>query len=243
MQDRIYSILVEQNEISWKTIILDLINSEQMDPWDVDVSQLTQKYIEKVRELKEQSLKVGGKVVLAASMLLRIKSSRLVSDDLEDFDRLLAGNDVSAEAFYDGLEQELAAGEQVGLKEDLELLPRMPQARRRKVSVFDLVRALEKALEVKQRRVLNTVPPPLPLPERKFDLTAAIQGLHRRILSLFGARKKLTFTDLLPGESREEKVYTFMPLLHLSNQRKVDLVQNEAFGEIQVHLVEAKNVQ
>lgn len=242
MQDRIYSILVEQNEISWKTIILDLINSEQMDPWDVDVSQLTQKYIEKVRELKEQSLKVGGKVVLAASMLLRIKSSRLVSDDLEDFDRLLAGNDVSAEAFYDGLEQELAAGEQVGLKEDLELLPRMPQARRRKVSVFDLVRALEKALEVKQRRVLNAVPPPLPLPERKFDLTAAIQGLYRRILSLFGARKKLTFTDLLSGESREEKVYTFMPLLHLSNQRKVDLVQNEAFGEIQVHLVEAKNV-
>lgn len=236
-------MLVEQNEISWKSIILDLVSSEQMDPWNVDISMLTDKYIERLRELKEQDLKVGGKVVLAASILLRIKSTKLVSDDMDDFDRLIAGTDMNQEAFYDSLEQELAQGEREALKEEFELLPRMPQARRRKVSVFDLVKALDKALEVKQRRVLQSIPPPLPLPVRKFDLGASVANLLQRLKSLFSYKKRLTFTDLLPTHSKQDKVYTFIPLLHLSNQQKVDLEQAEPFGEIEVKLAEEKNVQ
>jgi len=243
MQDKIFSMLVEQNEISWKTIIMDLISTEQMDPWNVDISLLTDKYIERLRELKEQDLKVGGKVVLAASILLRIKSTKLVSDDMDDFDRLIAGTDMNQEAFYDSLEQELAQGEREALKEEYELLPRMPQARRRKVSVFDLVKALDKALEVKQRRVLQSIPPPLPLPVRKFDLGASVANLLQRLKSLFSYKKRLTFTDLLPSHSKQDKVYTFIPLLHLSNQQKVELEQAEPFGEIEVRLAEEKNVQ
>jgi len=242
MQEQLFTMLVDKNEISWKTIILDLISSEEMNPWDVDVSLLSQKYIERLRQMKEQDLKVSGKVVLAASILLRIKSTRLVGDDLDEFDRLLAGSDQSSEQFYDSLEQELAKGEAVGAAENFELLPRMPQARRRKVSVLDLVRALEKALEVKQRRVLNNMPPPMVLPTRTFDLTLAVKNVFQRVLSLFGARGKLTFSDLLPGQSKQDKVYTFIPLLHLSNQRKVELEQDVAFGEIRVKLVEGNNV-
>ncbi len=243
MQDRIFSLLVEQNEISWKSIIFELIKSEEMNPWDVNISLLTQKYIERLKQMKESDLRVGGKVLLAASILLRVKSNKLVGDDLDEFDRLIAGTDVSQEQFYDELEQELARGEELGLKEEYELLPRLPQARRRKVSVYDLVKALEKALEVKQRRVLHSMPPFMELPARKFDVTAAISNLFQRILSLFGVRKKLTFNDLLPGESRQDKVYTFIPLLHLSHQQKVELEQAEPFGEIQIKIQEGKNVQ
>jgi segregation and condensation protein A len=241
-QDKIFSLLVEQNEISWKAIIMDLISTEQMNPWDVNISLLTEKYIDRLNQMKEQDLKVGGKVLLAASILLRIKSTKLVSDDLDDFDRLIAGSDMSQDQFYDELEQELARGEEMGLKEEYELLPRLPQARRRKVSVFDLVKALEKALEVKERRVLHSMPPPMPLPQRKFDVTAALTHLYQRILSLFGVRKKLTFNELLPGDTKQDKVYTFIPLLHLSNNQSVELEQSEAFGDIHIKVMEGKNV-
>lgn len=241
-QDKIFSLLVEQNEISWKAIIMDLISTEQMNPWDVNISLLTEKYIDRLNHMKEQDLKVGGKVLLAASILLRIKSTKLVSDDLDDFDRLIAGSDMSQDQFYDELEQELARGEEMGLKEEYELLPRLPQARRRKVSVFDLVKALEKALEVKERRVLHSMPPPMPLPQRKFDVTAALTNLYQRIISLFGARKKLTFNELLPGNTKQDKVYTFIPLLHLSNNQSVELEQSEAFGDIHIKVLEGKNV-
>lgn len=41
----------------------------------------------------------------------------------------------------------------------------------------------------------------------------------------------------------QDKVYTFIPLLHLAHQQKVDLEQKEQFGEIDIKIVEGKNVQ
>ena len=45
--DRIFGLLMSKtDEITWQTIIFDLVKSEQMDPWDIDISLLTQKYID-----------------------------------------------------------------------------------------------------------------------------------------------------------------------------------------------------
>ena len=242
MNQELFTLLVDKNEISWKSIIYELINSNRMNPWDIDISLLADTYISRIRQLKEQDLKVSGKVVLAAAMLLRIKSNKLVSDNLDDFDRLLAGNDVSQGEFYDSLEADLAKGDAKGEREEFELLPRLPQGRKRKVSVYDLVKALEKALEVKHRRVLNSAPPPMVMPARKFDVTAAITNLLSRIKSLFGKKPTITFTDLVPGKTKQDKVYTIIPLLHLANHHKVELEQKEAFGEITVTAVETGNV-
>lgn len=241
MQDKIFSLLVEQNEISWKSIILDLIRTEKMDPWNIDLSLLAKRYIEHINGLKQRDLNLSGKVLLAAAILLRIKSSRLVGEDLDEFDRLMAGTELSSEQFYDELEQELRKGEEIGNKEDYELMPRLPQARRRKVSVYELVKALEKALEVKQRRTLQSMPTIMELPARNFDVTAAITGLYQRITSLFRAKGKLSFSELLTRGTKEEKVYTFIPLLHLSNQQKIELKQEKAFGEITISLQGARN--
>ena len=48
---------------------------------------------------------------------------------------------------------------------------------------------------------------------------------------------KLTFIKLTPSESKQDKVYTFIPLLHLTNQRKIDMTQYQHFGEIEVKLL------
>ncbi len=230
MQEQIYQ-LIEQNEITWKSLLLDLVRNEHMDPWDVNISLLTQKYIQKASELKQADLIFSGKVLLAAALLLKLKSKRLLSEDLDEFDRLLAGP--TEEQFADSLEAELLAGEEQGLRAEIpELHPSVPLPRQRKVSVLDLVRALEKALEVRHRRILRLAPPaPIAAPERKFDVTAAITELHLRITSLFGSHGKLQFSDLLRG-GKQDLIYTIIPLLHLANQRNVDLYQEIPFGEI-----------
>ncbi|MFH2028457.1 MAG: segregation/condensation protein A, partial [Nanoarchaeota archaeon] len=45
-----------------------------------------------------------------------------------------------------------------------------------------------------------------------------------------------TFSQLIPDDTREGRVYTFIPLLHLTNQRKVDLEQYQHFGDIEIML-------
>lgn len=240
MEDRIFQLLVNENDISWKSIIYDLVKQEEMDPWDINVSLLAQRYIARLKEFKEEDLRVSGKVLLAAAILLRIKSKRLVGEDLNEFDRLLAGTEMGEEEFYDELEQELRQGEAQGLSEDFELNPRTPLPRKRKVSVYDLVRALEKALEVKKRRLFNewNAIGEAKLPERKFDITKAITGLYEKIRFFFFKQKQksLKFSQLVSSEKKEDKLYTFIPLLHLSNEDKVDLYQEEHFSDFDITL-------
>ncbi len=243
MHDKLYQLIVENDDISWKAILLDLVNSEQMDAWDIDIGVLTQRYIDRIKQLKVTNLKVSGKVLLAAAILLKIKSKRLVGEDMNEFDRLLASSELSEEQFYDELEQQLAQGEVAGMHDpSLELIPRVPQPRKRKVSVYDLVRALEQALEVKKRRIFNSLHVvDVKVPEKKMDIGAAMQSLYGKLVGLFAkGMKKLTFSSLVPTKNREDKIYTFIPLLHLANEQKVELGQKEHFGEIEISQPEVK---
>jgi len=156
MEDRIFQLLVENDDIAWKDIIFNLVKTEQMDPWDIKIGQLAKKYIELLKKAKDLDFKISGKVVLAASILLRMKSKRLVGEDLDEFDRLLAGNTVDEDEFYDELAT-MRDASQISEEERMNLVPRTPQPRKRKVSVYDLVNALEKALEVKKRRIIIIV--------------------------------------------------------------------------------------
>ncbi len=237
MHDKILNLLVEQNEIGWKQVLYDIVNSEGMDPWNINISLIANKYIEKLNLFRGMDLKVSGKVLLAAAILLRVKSKRLVGEDLEEFDRLLAGAEETEQEFYDELERELMRGEE--LAKSVELIPRTPQPRKRKVSIYDLVKALEKALEVKKRRMMNTLTRvDVAIPEKKIDINAEIEKLYQRILGHFSRHdKKLTFTRLVASDTKEGKIYTFIPLLHLTNQSRIDLDQQDHFGEIGITLV------
>jgi len=163
-----------------------------------------------------------------------LKSTKLVGEDLSELDRLLIGVEEEMEEF--GFEE---TSEFHKLDEIPTLIPRMPQPRKRKVSIFDLVEALERALEVKKRRLLHSIPPlNLEAPKRKKDVTEIIREIYGKIKTFFisALSGKLTFSKLLPSESKEDKVHTFIPLLYLAQQNKIELMQETPFGEIEILL-------
>jgi segregation and condensation protein A len=237
MQDRVLDILMKENEITWKTIILELIKSEEMNPWDIDISLLTQKYLETIKQLQETNFFLSGKVVLASAMLVKIKSNKLLNEDISNFDNILFHQEES----FDDLDEFLEFKERP--KVDVPGLGvKTPQSRKRRVSVKDLITALERALEVNKRRVIrhnalwNYKKPEIP--EKKIDIGELIKDIYSRIKSFLNQKEKVTFSKLLPeGEiGKKEKILTLYPLLHLSNQEKIDLIQEEHFGEINIEL-------
>ena len=237
--ERIFQILYSKDEVTWQSLLYELIKKEGMNPWDVDISQLTKDYIETIKKLKELDFRISGKVLLAAAILLKVKSNRLLNEDLYEFDRLLTEEEELVEELDLEDQQHYEPGSSPVL------IPRTPQPRKRKVSVFDLVNALEKALEVKQRRVLNSIPPMnLKIPEKKRDITEIIRDVYTKIKLFFskGQKNKITFSQLVPSQSKEDKVYTFIPLLHSANQSKIDMAQQEHFGEIEIYLASKKEV-
>lgn len=249
MNEQIFQMLVKEDEITWQSIIFDLVKKEQMNPWDIDIKLLSQKFIEMVKQLKEMDFRISGRVILAAAILLRLKSSRLLEEDISQLDRLIAMDQQSEDEFYEDLQAEYDSGAILsdGTKnENFILIPRTPQPRKRKISVYDLVNALNKALEVKVRREGRYVPiqPEVKAPENVVDISEVIDQIYVQIKNYYSNSQngKLKFSQLLTSETIESKVYTFIPLLHLTNQRKIDLDQENHFGEIDISLTDGKNI-
>jgi len=67
---------------------------------------------------------------------------------------------------------------------------------------------------------------------------ADIKEVYGKIKSFFyrSSGKRLTFSQLVPSEQKEDKIFTFIPLLHLANQRDIELQQMQHFGEIEIML-------
>ncbi len=242
MQQQIFDLLLKEEEVSWKTIIYDLVKSQQMDPWDIDITLLTQKYIEVIKEMKEHDLRISGKVLLAAAVLLKIKSTHLVENDISKLDAL-----ISQSQGLDDVEEELSGELGEGgrkIQEKYTLIPRNPQPRNRKVSIHDLIDALQRAMATKKKILAKIKPVRFHLPLKKTDIMDVIRDIYHKIeyYTHKDGTITITFNRLLPPHAgREEKVYTFIPLLHLENQEKVELAQEKPFEEIQVSLLKHKH--
>lgn len=233
--EKIFSLLFSEDELTWQNIIYDMIDSSEIDPWDVDIGLLAKKFIGRVRMLKEMDFRISGKVILAAAILLKIKSNKLIDEDIAALDSIINSQDQPGD-----LLEELGDVEaDLGSVGKIRIFPRTPQPRKRKVSVYDLVRALEQALEVESRRKRWIVTAPIvEAPKKQRDITLVISDVYNKILVHFKdqSTQALTFSRLLPTDSKEDKVLTFIPLLHLETQRKVDMDQKEHFGEIFISL-------
>ena len=127
--DKIFNILFQEDELTWQNIIYDLVRSEEMDAWDIDISMIAQKFLERLKALKDMDFRISGKVVLASSILLKMKSTRLLEQDLTAFDSLLAA---SEDEQMDLLE-ELTEGFSDGKESVRKIRPKTPQPRKRKV--------------------------------------------------------------------------------------------------------------
>jgi segregation and condensation protein A len=241
--ERVIDLILRKDDITWKTIILELVNSNKMDPWDINIKLLTKEYIVAIKKMKQHDFRISGKMILAAAMLLKLKSSRLLETDINALDQLFANTQDEEEDMLDITEEILP--ERIQSINEHKLIPRTPQPRKRKVSVYDLVDALEKALEVKERRIMRKMPTlDIEIPKKSPDVSMLMKHLFDRIEYMFKQNKNnLFFDDLTPGDSKEDKVITFIPLLHLDNLRKINLTQPNHFGRIQVNLNKNSEIQ
>ncbi|MFA6072723.1 MAG: ScpA family protein [Candidatus Woesearchaeota archaeon] len=239
----IFALLFEKDEITWQDIIYDLIKTEQMDPWDVDVSLLAERFIELLKEMKKMDFRLSGKIILAAAFFLKIKSDKLLHEDMDVLNNLINPIDNSDEllGMLDSMPDEL----RVPMEKPI-LTFRTPQPRKRKVSVYDLVHALEKALETDNRRTfkrnISTTYAPIKMPKKDRDVTLIINDVYKKIQMKMDKLKVVTFSELIESDSKEDKLYIFVPLVYLDTQRKIDLEQVEHFGEINIHMVDKKKI-
>ncbi|MBI2044315.1 segregation/condensation protein A [Candidatus Pacearchaeota archaeon] len=231
-QEQIHDLLFSR-EIGWQEIIYDLINTEQLDPWDIDISILANRYLEKIQKFEEENYFVSSKVLLAAALLLRIKSEILLNRYIKSIDEILFGKK----------EDKYKPMERIYLEDEIpELIPKSPIPRFRKVTLRELVESLNKAIITENRRIKKEVlkgnalrEAEISLPKRNYLIHEKIKELYDKIVQRIKDQINIKFAEI-SGETKEEKIVSFMSMLHLDNQKRIWIEQNEHFGDIFISL-------
>lgn len=236
-QEQLHDILFSR-QLGWQEIIYDLINTEQMDPWNINIIILTDKYLDRIKNIEEEDFFVSSKVLLAASLLLRIKSEILLNKYITSIDDILFGKK----------EEKRYEVERIEMDEIVpELVPKSPLPRFKRVTLKELMESLNKAIVTENRRIRKEIvnknalrESSISLPKKKFSLKDKILEIYEGLVKYFGEdgnRKRVSFTEFV-GNDKEQRIISFSSLLHLDNQKKVWLEQEKHFEDFYIWLKE-----
>lgn len=214
------------SEPSWEDVIIKIIAEEQMDPWSIDIIKLANAFLGYLQKIEELDLRIPARFILIAAILLRMKSDVLTEKE----EKILIPE---SEKEVDETLRVLAS-----------LPPLQPPLKRiplRNVSLEELLSALRKAYEVQERRterklrIKRAVDVVLPAGEVE-DITERINALLAQINSALSEVESIEFSRLVKRWGRKEIVESLLPLLHLSQDGKINLIQEELFKEIMIKI-------
>jgi segregation and condensation protein A len=213
----------------WKEILVDVVKNQNLDPWDIDLSLISQKYLERVKELKKLNLRVSANVVLASSILLRYKSDSWVLTQQEAIVPIMIPDEIYSEPIVPQLES-------------------MLRTTTRKVSLEELIAAMEdimskeKKKAERQNRLLERI-----VPDSLLEMAANSEDFEKKLKDSLEEIKKnideenlVLFSDLLENRTSADIINRLIPVLHLANDGKIAVWQEKAFGEIFIHLLETE---
>lgn len=225
--EQMISLMV--NEPSWEDVLVRIVAEEGMDVWAIDIVRLADLFVIYTQNLR-QDLRIPARFILIAAILLRMKSDILAEKPEKILIPESPENPKEAE-----LLRVLAA-----------IPPLQPPAVRipmKSVALNELITALRKAFEVRERRLMKKhrarqIAMRGFVPEE--DITDRINALLKQIESALQEIDRLEFSKLVKEWKRENIVKTLVPMLHLAQNGKVSYDQPELFKEFYVQLKKAE---
>lgn len=213
---------LENKEIGPIDMLMGLVASKEIDPWNIDIVELTEKYLEQIQKLQDLDLRLSGKTILAASILLRMQSENILIEK-------------STEEPEEREEDEL----------DVELGAILPPLRRLsgKITLPQLMEALLQALEDMDKkknlkpRKRHDEKQVIRIDEHRVNIEEQVQMLFETIEGLVAKNDNVTFMDLIVEKIPLNIARTFLYILYLETKGKIEISQEEIFGDIYIKCV------
>ena len=227
-------------------ILVQLAEKGDIDPWDIDIIDVTDKYLRALNKSPRENLLNAGRGIFFASVLLRLKSdillnisneTLLASQQTENYfpeDDLLNGNEE--------IRLDLSKLESFLIRSSLS-----KQQRKKRISLGDLIFALQQAEEEEERRATRSklraeraftiVAPETPDDffeiAQEEDIDDVVERIEAIIEEHLTSEKPITLSFL--SEILNNKTKPFLALLFLTHSQKVVLEQKEFYGEVFIH--------
>lgn len=229
-------------------IIVEAAKSGKVDPWNIDIVQLTDLFLEKLIEIKQSNLRLTGRTLFFAAVLLRLKSNYLEGlDPFAEENPEEPEEDFYEEDFENEDYQDMQAqAKVVELEKALARRTSVRINRSRKVTLGDLIKQLRKleAIDsnkrrkkaeesVKNRRSYTHFTPDdiLEMAHEEF-IESEIIKLQGTLTRLFESDERVEFNEIL--ETGMNRVSAYIALLFLTSRGRIDLVQDDFYSDLYI---------
>ena len=241
-----YKVRIDKFEGPFDLLVY-LLENARMDIYDIKVAEITEQYIDYLKEMEDLNIEVDTEFIVLAAVLIRLKSHMLLPrmneegelEIIEDPRLELQGRLIeymrtkkAAEFLQEAEEYNLAIHEKPAedmsqyLEEPDEILKASDE---QLVNAFILFLTRKKKVEEVSRRYQR-------VRRRKESIEARIRDMS----AMLGEKLKpgaagVSFMELLPEEpDRYDVTLSFMSLLSMIKNMEYDAEQAENFGEITV---------
>ena len=220
-------------------ILVELSRAGRIDPWNIDIVEVTDSFLTRIEEMKMMDLRISGRTLLYACILLRMKSMEI---DTEEEEEVPPDDDF---------------GDDIPEDDDVDITmfpaPTLPIRRspRRPVTLKELISALKKAeksasekrerSEEKERRhfvesALTTEDViGIAHDEAILQRTGVLSAVLKQ---MFRGKEKVSLEEVLSREG-SDRIMDYVTLLFLTNLKEIDLWQEELFGPLYIYPKEA----
>ena len=230
-------------------LLLHLIKKNQLDIYNIKISEITGQYMEYIENLKEMDLEVTSEFIVIASTLLQIKSRELLpkmqeekEDDLSEenpekilLDKLIEYKKFKNAASY--LKGRLEKGFTVYSKKP-EIIEKKEEEDKDifiNITILELYNLYNELITNYKDKINlnNTIPDKIELDE--FKIEDKMEYLKNKIIE----NKNLSFSQISKMCScKGEVIVTFLALLELIRIKIVKVVQEGNFKEIYLERIE-----
>lgn len=220
-------------------LLLHLIQKDDLDIYDIPISDITAEYLKYIDLLQELNLQVAGEFLVMAATLMQIKAKMLLPSENVDGQE---GPDPRAELVQKLLEyqkfKEASKILSAGFETQRDVYFRGAPLFGKDEQVLDLeltglLEAFQGVLSSAEESVRDILVEEMPVEVR-----------IREILDFLEGKPSAAFSELFPaGSSRKTLVVSFLALLELIRLKQVRVLQGDNFGEIHITRVTNSDVE
>lgn len=225
-------------------ILVEMAKVGKINPWNIDIVDVTDKFLHELIEIKSHNLRLTGRTLFFAAVLLRLKSNILAEPQQEEQSEIF-------EESYDEQEfdpDDIDINNVISLDDALERRTSVRLNRQRVVTLKDLIKQLEFYEKIEKIRSLKNAHERAQTrrarsyadftPDDILDMAheeyieEGIEKLHSILLKLFETTERVELSDI--NASGMDKISTYITLLFLAASSRIDLVQEEFYSDLYV---------
>ena len=216
-----------------------LVDKNKMDIYKVNISKITDQYIQYINAMKQMNLDITSEFILMASTLLYLKSKSLLPNQVEDEGELTEEELIHRIIEYKKYKEiskvfkdlyTIYSKRLYRLPEKIELANRKVEEQYEKAALADLYKQLIERNEAKINK--NAVSIEKLAMTDEITVASKVRDIFKELLK----KPKFIFNKLCTAKkyTKLETVTAFTGLLELSRKNKVQASQRKIFGDITV---------